>query len=709
MSSGKRPSRSGLSSAAATTHDSQPITHHSLPAFRLSRLASIAHPVPLAIAAAAVLFVIYVATLAPGITFWDPGEFIAAVHVLGIPHPPGTPLFVLAERAWSEALSWLPLALATNLFSAACTAAAAGALALLLARATRAPVAAFGAALCAGAMSTVWLNATETEVYAASLLLASAMLLAAHRAATQDDDRWAALAAYMFGLAVPLHVSALVAAPAAVTLAAGSPTAGATTGIRFGWSRASILAGAAIVAAGVGLASWPVAASGGVVMALVLVGARGGIFGERTRGTRVVLVAAAMLLLGLTPLLFLPIRGAHHPMLNEGNPTTWHAFWDVIGRHQYERHGLWPRQAPLWAQLANLFEYADWQVALGLAPRVSPSWLRTPFTLLFACLGVVGCLAHRARDRRSWRALVVLVVCASVGLVVYLNFKAGASFGYGVLPDTLPHEARERDYFFTLAFWVWGAWAGFGAVTAVRALPRQRAQGVLTGGGVMLAALPIALNWHAVNRRRFPASAIPRLSAEALLWSAPRRGVLVTGGDNDSFPLWYVQALEQRRPDVTVVVAPLLPAKWYRAQLARRDSLLDSAAVARPVHAVSEGVVRIAAGAQRVGRPLAFSLTSGTELRAAVGGGWVLRGVVFMRGGESNAVYNAALGAAVDTSVTAAFIRRFGWAGHDTVANDLIDPAPALFARMLACPAFARLQARGALRADSLDSPCKFQ
>src|SRR5437764_12571415 len=114
------------------------------------------------------MLLVYVATLAPSVTFWDAGEFIAAARVLGIPHPPGTPLFVVLLNAWARALRFLPFAVATNLFSAVCTAAALGLATWWLAVATKLPWFAFGGAVTAGAMSSVWLNATETEVYAAS-------------------------------------------------------------------------------------------------------------------------------------------------------------------------------------------------------------------------------------------------------------------------------------------------------------------------------------------------------------------------------------------------------------------------------------------------------------------------------------------------------------------------------------------------------------
>jgi hypothetical protein len=640
---------------------------------------------------------VYLATLAPGLTFWDSGELIAAVHSLGIPHPPGTPLYVMLARSWRELWSPLSTAVATNSFSALATALAVGAVALLLSRATRLPWAALGAALCAGAMSTVWLDANEAEVYAAALLLSMAMLLAAERAgaatARSGSTRWVVLTAYTMALAVPLHISALVAAPAAIVLAVQG---GAR---RVDWPIAVILAGAFLVATGAGLAEWMIAAAGAVIIVLGPLLARA----DRVRYARVAAMVAVVLAVGLSAVAFMPIRSLHAPALDSGSPVSWSALWDVIGRRQYAAQGLWPRQAPLWAQLANFFEYADWQVALGLAPGVAPSWMRTPFTILYALLGVYGAARHREIDARSWRALVLLMLCASLGLVIYMNFKAGTSFGYGVLADSLPHEARERDYFFSLAFFTWGAWAGFGAVL----LLAKRSPSLIPAG-LALAALPIALNWRAVDRTREPEAGVPRRVASALLWSAPHRAVLVTWGDNDSFPLWYMQVVEGVRQDVTVVVAPLLGAEWYRAQLARRDSILLENDVASPWSEPSV-LERIAERASVNGRPLAVAITADSSELWSLGGEWIMRGVTYVNGAPSStAVAVRGLGAPVDTVASRAFVERFG-REQPLPLRDGTDPAPRVMARLLNCPGAALAAARAGARVDSLASGCKWR
>jgi hypothetical protein len=461
----------------------------------------------------ALLLVVYVVTLAPGVTYWDSGEFLAAMKSLGIPHPPGTPLYILVGNVWGRALEpILGFAYAVNLFSAVCTAIACGIFASLMARWTRNAPAGIAGGILAGLMSSVWLNANETEVYAPALLMSALLMFAADKVSETRESKWLVLLAYLLGLGWALQLSALVAAPAAVLLA---------------------------------FAAW--------------------------RSIRVpVLPMIIVAALGATVVLFMLVRARHDPGVNQGNPETWSAFMDVLTRKQYQPVSLLPRQAPWYIQIGNFFEYADWQVALGLHPDPPPSILRTSMTVIYAILGAIGFVWHKRSDAVSWRVMTVLFVCATLGVIAYLNMKASPSYGHGFLPTGAKHEARERDYFFALAFVCWGLWAGGGAVELCkRSWPRW------VPVAFAVAMLPGFLNLGVTDRRRGLNEVAAADSAMRILRPAPARAVVFAYGDNDTYPVWYAQVVESVRPDVTTVTIPLLGAKWYRAELARRHGLLS--------------------------------------------------------------------------------------------------------------------------------------
>ncbi|MEX2178729.1 MAG: DUF2723 domain-containing protein [Gemmatimonadaceae bacterium] len=637
------------------------------------------------------LFVVYALTLAPGVTFWDSGEFIAAAHALGIPHPPGTPLFILIANAWAKLLFFLPYAVATNLLSAAATAAAAGIAARIIQRATGSGTVAFAAAVAAGGMSSVWLNATETEVYAASLLLAMAMVGAADRAGREPGERWTVLTAYLMALAVPLHLSALVVSPVAVLLASHG-----TDGIR--WRRGIVLTGTFLIAMGVGRVSWWVAGAGAVVsLAGLFAPGAGGAERERVL-TRLALPlgAIAVAIVAATALAFMYVRAQFDPGINQGNPDSWSSLANVISRRQYAVSPMWPRMAPIWAQLGNVGQYADWQVALSTGPTVLPSIARSLGTLLFVWLGYEGAVAHWKADRRSWLAVLVLLLCGSLGVVAYLNMHAGPSIAYGYLPENTIREARERDYFFVFAFWAWGLWAGIGAVAMAREYRRP------AWAGVLVALIPIVLNWRAVTRRAEPESSLPRVVAEALLGSAPRDGVLFVVGDNDSYPLWYAQEVLEMRTDVTVVTVPLLPTRWYRAELSRRFDLLDSAAVER--YGRNLGTARaVAESARRQGRPVAAAITLLPAERARLGGGprWVSRGFVYVEDAEPGAP-------PIDTAAARHWAQWISRRLPARETRDGIDPVHRYFRGLMECPRQLAIVAR---EGDStrVDSVCNYR
>jgi hypothetical protein len=480
-----------------------------------------------------VLLFVYHATLAPTVTYWDAGEFLSAIHSLGIPHPPGTALFVLIANVWTKIFSpWLGFAYSVNVFSAVCTAAACGIAAWLMQRWTGNSAAAIAGGLTAGLMSSVWLNATETEVYSPAVLVSLVLFLVADQARITRERRWLILLVYLIGFGWALQLSALVGAPAAVFLALWRNSHDDERPL---FSRAS----------------------SGVLAA------------ERTDFWMSVGTGIVVMLIGASAVVFMLVRARHDPAINQGNPATLHLLSDVLTRRQYLPAPLLPRQAPFYLQLGNMFEYADWQVALSLGSDPPPTIARTSVTIAFAILGLIGFLWHKRTHVPSWEAVTLLFITGTIGIVVYLNMKASPSYGVGFLPAAAKHEARERDYFFALGFMCWGLWAGAGAVRLFRRLgwPGKAI-------AFWIAFLPAVLNYNAVDRSRWPVAYAARLSAQRNLIPAPRNAVFFAAGDNDTYPVWFMQEVEGLRRDITPVTLPLLGATWYREELARRHQLL---------------------------------------------------------------------------------------------------------------------------------------
>ena len=533
-----------------------------------------------ALVAGIILLAVYVGTGAPELTFWDAGEFATAIGTFGIPHPPATPLYVaLGSALWHLIPAVTPVQ-AGSLVSALATALACAVAAWIVTRVTQQRTPGIVAGLCAGAMGTVWMNATETEVYAVSLLAVALQCSAAWRAHSRDDDRARVLLAYVAALSLPLHLSALVATPAAMLLASTDRHG------RVHWLQ--LLAGGELVLATV-LLSAGHAWLAGLCLAVALtsislrdtpLGRTDGWIGRLAAAAPWLRGGVAATLVGWSAVFIMLVRARHAPFLNQGDPDTLVKMYDVITRAQYDVAGPWPRRAPFWLQLGNIVQYADWQVALGAWNDVTPSWFRTPFTVVAAAVGAVGFVGHWRFNRATARATLALMLLATLGVCITLNLRAGPSFGYGMLPVGALREARERDYFFALAFWTWGLWIGVGAWVLAARMRRP----------VLAALVPIALvagNWSAVSRDAMPDRHLATALADEFLYEVPRSGMLFTAGDNDSYPLWYRQAIDSVRPDVQVVVTSLLPANWYLKESAWRaggwqpDTVSSPAAIAR--------------------------------------------------------------------------------------------------------------------------------
>ncbi|MFQ5679512.1 MAG: DUF2723 domain-containing protein [Gemmatimonadota bacterium] len=503
-------------------------------------------PVPIwgwAAATAGLMWALYVLTLAPTTGFWDTSEYITTAHILGIPHPPGNPLFVILGRVWDVALSWtgLPVAVRINLLSATVSAAASFfwflAMARILAHFTADPkrvvLAAFVSVLLGATAFTVWSQSNLNEkVYTVSLLFVALVTYVAmlweDETGTTRGDRLLLLIAFLLGLGASNHTMSLLPLPA--------------MGVFLLWHdwrtvlRWRLVSGALLLAA-LGFSVQ--------VLFVPIRSAQNPIIDEADAECQSLVSAA------VTPLEVLPVVRAFVPDSAVCEPLR-----ASLAREQYAKAPLSERQAPLSAQFVNWWQYFDWQWARTL-PRVP----RAIVTVIFLFLGLVGLWRHWKGDRDSFVYFAVLLGTVTVALIFYLNFKYGYSI-YLEIPNDL-HEVRERDYFYIIGFNLWGLYAGLGLFSLWRLIseePPGRASWPL----LSLSLVPLVFNFSLADRRGDYAA---RDWAYNVLQSVEPYGVLFTNGDNDTFPLWYLQEVEGVRRDVTVIVQSYLGTDWYPRQL----------------------------------------------------------------------------------------------------------------------------------------------
>jgi hypothetical protein len=321
----------------------------------------------LAVAVGLASLAVYLATLAPGLTWAhdsaDGGELAAAASLLGIPHPPGYPTYVLLAHLFTL----LPLgdvATRTNLFSAVCAAATAALLTWSLARAGdeggwgRLP-AAVGAGLALAFSPLLWSQATVTEVHTLNGLF-TALLLALALGVGPRLPGGAFWPGLVWGLSLGNHPTALLCFPLAV----------------------------------LGLLRWPRRWGWGIVG----------------------------LVLGLAVYLYLPLRAAADPPVNWGDPQTPGRFWWVVSGAPYH-HFLFSLPAQylptrLLAWVGLLTEQFGWlglgAAALGAAVDFRAH--RRRFAALTATVGLCSVFALGYNTSDSYLYLLPALVCLGMWL-----------------------------------------------------------------------------------------------------------------------------------------------------------------------------------------------------------------------------------------------------------------------------------------------------
>jgi 4-amino-4-deoxy-L-arabinose transferase-like glycosyltransferase len=162
---------------------------------------------------------LYVATLAPGVVYWDTGEMQTVPYILGIPHPTGFPLFVLGGWLFSHTFVLGNPAWRLSLFSALASAGACWLLAMLVRDVTRSALTGLAAALAFSLGTIVWTRAVRAEVHDVALFCTALAIAAAYRAGQTRSGRALGVAALGCGLGLATHPVTVFALPCVLVLA----------------------------------------------------------------------------------------------------------------------------------------------------------------------------------------------------------------------------------------------------------------------------------------------------------------------------------------------------------------------------------------------------------------------------------------------------------------------------------------------------------
>lgn len=551
----------------------------------------------LALAVFLICLTVYLVTMQPTTSFWDSGEFIATSYILGIPHSPGTPLYVLIGRIF--AMLSLPISVAQKVNFMSALFGALGVMMVYLvivevlrfmygeaksklgmfARYAGPVVGSFFIAFS----DTYWIDATEAEVYSISAFMmgfctwlalqwyknprgeldpsvkeqlagmadkreAKRAIAEGEKKARSHSRNLVYLMIYLLSLGIGLHLGAILVYGGIVLLFIMIK--------KKAFSNFELLVftfGLAVLIADMTLHKQSQLTVVGLVIFAVLV-----VWSTISEG-KFALTATSLLILGISVHLFLFIRSGMDPAIDEVDPETWRQLYAHLRREQYPPINIFNRKASIIFQLQHFGRYFREQFRLLGDIRLGPLNLGASTIAIPSLIGFYGIATNYNRERKTWVLNFTSLFLNSLGLLIFLNFS--------------DDEVRERDYFYGAAFYYFAIFIGIGAsaflmmmLEGVRAQKQKFCRWILPVGIALVAISLLPLRYHWFDHDR-SANYIPRDYAYNMLAGLEPDAIIFTNGDNDTFPLWYITNVEHFRKDVRVANLSLLNTKWYIKQL----------------------------------------------------------------------------------------------------------------------------------------------
>lgn len=659
-----------------------------------------------------VTLAVYTITAERTVSFWDCGEFIAASYKLQIPHPPGTPLFLLIGRIFSLfAISKEWIAFSINMVSVIASSFTIfflfHSIIILGRRFYKAAsndhmqnvlltMAASIGSFCLAFSDSFWFNATEAEVYAFSCLFTAmtfwTMLKWMEEKEDRREDHWFLLLAYLTSLSTGIHLLSLIAIPAlafifyfkkyAVTWKGIVLTLAVSFGLILFFMEGVVI-GIPSLAAFFELLfvnSFHLPFGSGIIIFIIalIVAICYALYYSFRNGKKWMntgILALVFIIIGSSSNIIIPIRSAYNPPIDENDPENLMSLVLYLKRDQYPSRPLltgpyftagspekaikrspryrkdaasgkyevyyhnyeyvynkknttvFPRLYSTeeahkeayrkWLQLPagkkptmkdNLTFFFDYQLRhmfwryflwnfagresdIKDADWIRPSqWFnnnipdiiknnkaRNNYFMIPFLLGLAGGIYHFKKKSRDGKIVLLLFFFSGLAINIYLNQP--------------PVEPRERDYTYVGAFYAFSIWIGFGVFFIADLFSRIiKSKYVLLAVTFLLSvsapAIIVIENWDDHNRtgRYFAED-----SAKNILQSCDKKGILFTAADNDTFPLWAVQEVEEFRTDVRICNLSLLNLDWYIKMMAGRSNASEPLPISLQEHNYRRG------------------------------------------------------------------------------------------------------------------------
>jgi len=553
---------------------------------------------------------VYLTTVAPTVAFWDCGEYIGASHSLGIPHPPGNPLFVLMMRVASIMLPFFEdVGYRMNFAVALSSALTAVVLYLVIVEAGKLfvgvpdtvqkrvalSVGGIVGGLFAAFGYTFWFSAVETSVYNLSMLniaICTLLMLKWARSQMPDRDKLLIVVAFLGFLGIGLHMYTMIIFPPAFLFMMLWDEKK-----RWDWRLwgTGIAMAAIIYSLSTFLWLGPLTLIVTLIMSMTST--------ENKSKWRLCFFFALFAIVGYSVHAFIPIRSALEPMINENHPSTWQAFIGFLERKQYgsesmitrmfHRRGLWGSQFGIEEHMGyggfhitQFFRFAVEDTGRSMFRHgFGTGMAQLLIYLVPTAFMLYGWLYMWKKNRAAAVFLISLTLLTTIGMVFYMNFADGnrperydlmmweQNGRPGPMP-TVHREVRVRDYFFTAGFMYFGMWVGMAACCLLHSLFSAKdgfKKAIAPAMAVFLAfspVIPAVANYDLSTRT---GDWVAYDYAYNLLNSCEPNGIIFTNGDNDTFPLWALQEAYGIRNDVRVVNLSLVNTEWYIKQLRKLE------------------------------------------------------------------------------------------------------------------------------------------